>query len=77
MKPIFSMLVRIEGVSESSIPKEGGEPARTSAVVKEIGGGNDQEQKPKSNEPKDNVSSSSIGQENFIDDSDEEEKDEY
>ena len=82
LQPIFSMLDIIQGVLESSIPKQGGEVQKeakkvpTKDVKKPVGGDDDQEQKPKLNEPKVNVTLSLRGKENLIDDSDVEEEDE-
>ncbi|CAI9299731.1 unnamed protein product [Lactuca saligna] len=63
LKPIFSMLDRIQGVLESSIPKQGGEPAKTSAASKGTEGKDEHEKKPKSNNPKGNEASASKGKE--------------
>ncbi|KAL7587418.1 hypothetical protein Lser_V15G40913 [Lactuca serriola] len=76
------MLDIIQGVSKSSIPTQGGEAKKeakrvsTEDFMKPVGGGDDQEQKPKLNEPKVNVALSSRGKEKLIDDSDVEEEDE-
>ncbi|CAI9271214.1 unnamed protein product [Lactuca saligna] len=76
LKPIFSMLDSIEGVLESSIPKQGGEPVKTSGAGKPTEGEDDHEQKAKSKDPKGNVSSGSKGKEKLINEDDEEEKEE-
>ncbi|CAI9284266.1 unnamed protein product [Lactuca saligna] len=76
LKPIFSILDRIKGVSESSIPKQRGETRKTSGDDKATDGGDDHEQKLKSNDLKNNVASASRGKENLVNDDDEEEEDE-
>lgn len=67
LKPVFSILNRIKGVSESgSLPKQGGD------VNKLADGSGEHEQKPKSNDPNGNEASGSKGKGKSIDDDDEE-----
>ncbi|KAL7587925.1 hypothetical protein Lser_V15G40915 [Lactuca serriola] len=82
LQHFFSMLDIIQGVSKFSIPTQGGEAQKevkkvsTKDVMKPVGGGDDQEQKPKLNESKVNVTLNSRGKQKLIDDSDVEEEDE-
>ncbi|CAI9296728.1 unnamed protein product [Lactuca saligna] len=76
LKPIFSNLDVFQGVSESYIPKQGRESARTFGVGEGTEGEDDNKQKPKSDDPKDNVALVSIGKEKIMDDDDNDEEEE-
>lgn len=76
------MLDMIQGVSESSIPKQRGEPTKeankmeTEGVKKPASGGDDKDQKPKIIELKFNTASSLRCKEKLVNNDEEEEEDE-